>query len=169
MLGKYTYLQAALFVFGAIFCLIYPLALVWPSGWVWHEGAPYASQYYLMIIGVYFTLGVFLMRAARNPAAHRSLIGFTRAVSDPLASDQPLWILVLPRFPSRRVSPPGSKTLYLVERGPCRDHGGAGDRRSDAWRPSAGRCPGAAAGCGCAGPVDAECRREGCGRVIPAR
>jgi len=35
----------------------------------------------------------------------------TRAVSDPLASDQPLWILVLPRFPSRRVSPPGSKTL----------------------------------------------------------
>ncbi len=77
MLGKYTSLQAALFVFGAIFCLIYPLAIIWPSGWAWHEGAPYASQYYLMIVGVYFTLGVFLMRAAHNPAAHRSLIGFT--------------------------------------------------------------------------------------------
>jgi hypothetical protein len=77
MLGKYTYLQAALFVFGAIFCLVYPLALVWPSGWAWHEGAPYASQYYMMIVGVYFTLGVFLIRAAGNPAAHRSLIQFT--------------------------------------------------------------------------------------------
>ena len=77
MLGKYTYLQAALFVFGAIFCLIYPLALVWPSGWAWHEGAPYASQYYMMIVGVYFTLGVFLIRAAGNPAAHGSLIQFT--------------------------------------------------------------------------------------------
>jgi uncharacterized membrane protein len=77
MLGKYTYLQAALFVFGAIFCLVYPLALVWPSGWMWHEGAPYASQYYMMIVGVYFTLGVFLIRAAVDPAAHRSLIQFT--------------------------------------------------------------------------------------------
>lgn len=77
MLGKYTYLQAALFVFGAIFCLIYPLALVWPSGWAWHEGAPYTSQYYMMIVGVYFTLGVFLIRAARDPAANRSLIQFT--------------------------------------------------------------------------------------------
>jgi len=77
MLGKYTYMQAALFVFGAIFCLVYPLALVWPSGWAWHEGAPYASQYYMMIVGVYFTLGVFLIRAAGNPGAHRSLIQFT--------------------------------------------------------------------------------------------
>lgn len=77
MLGKYTYLQAALFVFGVIFCLIYPLALIWPSGWAWHEGAPYSSQYYMMIVGVYFTLGVFLIRAAGNPAANRSLIQFT--------------------------------------------------------------------------------------------
>ncbi len=77
MLGKYTYLQAALFVFGAIFCLVYPLAIIWPSGWAWHEGAPYSSQYYMMIVGVYFTLGVFLIRAAGNPAANRSLIQFT--------------------------------------------------------------------------------------------
>ncbi len=77
MLGKYTYLQAALFVFGVIFCLIYPLALIWPSGWAWHDGAPYSSQYYMMIVGVYFTLGVFLIRAAGNPAANRSLIQFT--------------------------------------------------------------------------------------------
>ena len=77
MLGKYSYLQVALLVFGAIFCLIYPLGLVWPAGWKWHEGAPYASQYYMMIVGVYATLGIFLIRAAGNPSAHRSLIQFT--------------------------------------------------------------------------------------------
>ena len=77
MLGKYTYLQAALFVFGVVFCLIYPLALVWPAGWAWHEGAPFSNNYYAMIVGVYATLGIFLIRAASNPAANRSLIQFT--------------------------------------------------------------------------------------------
>jgi hypothetical protein len=77
MIGKYSYLQAALFAFGAIFCLIYPLALVWPAGWMWHEGAPFDSQYYAMIVGVYATLGVFLIRAAAKPTNHRSLIQFT--------------------------------------------------------------------------------------------
>ena len=31
----------------------------------------------MMIVGVYATLGVFLILAARNPAANRSLIWFT--------------------------------------------------------------------------------------------
>ncbi len=31
----------------------------------------------MMIVGVYATLGVFLVRAARDPAANRSLILFT--------------------------------------------------------------------------------------------
>jgi len=30
-----------------------------------------------MILGVYATLGVFLLLASRNPSANRSLIGFT--------------------------------------------------------------------------------------------
>ncbi len=77
MIGRFSLLQIALVLFGAVFCLIYPLAIVWPSGWVWHEGAPASSQYYMMIVGVYATLGIFLIRAARNPAAHRSLIWFT--------------------------------------------------------------------------------------------
>ena len=34
-----------------------------------------------------------------------------RAVSDPIASDQPLKLVDLTRFPSRRVIPPGLKTL----------------------------------------------------------
>src|SRR5262249_59887950 len=69
--------KLALAVFGAIFLLVYPLAVVWPSGWAWHAGAPYESQYFMMIVGVYATLGVFLLIASRNPQAHRSLIWFT--------------------------------------------------------------------------------------------
>jgi hypothetical protein len=70
-------LKYALVVFGIIFCLIYPLAIFWPSGWAWHAGAPYESDYFMMIVGVYATLGVFLILASRNPAANRSLINFT--------------------------------------------------------------------------------------------
>ncbi len=77
MPSAYKLLQLALSVFGAVFLLVYPLAVVWPSGWVWHSGAPYESNYYLMIVGVYATLGIFLLNAARNPAANLSLIWFT--------------------------------------------------------------------------------------------
>jgi hypothetical protein len=70
-------LQIALAAIGAAFLLIYPLAIVWPSGWAWHAGAPYESQYFMMIVAVYITLGVFLLNASRNPLAHRSLIWFT--------------------------------------------------------------------------------------------
>ena len=74
-------LSAALIVFGAAFCLIYPLAMFWPSGWAWHEGSPAASDYFMMIVGVYATLGIFMIMAARNPAAHASLIWFVVASS----------------------------------------------------------------------------------------
>jgi hypothetical protein len=77
MIHPHRLLQAALVLFGAVCCLLYPLAIVWPSGWAWHEGLPAASDYFMMIVGVYATLGVFLIRAARDPAAHRSLIWFT--------------------------------------------------------------------------------------------
>ena len=70
-------LSLALVVFGVIFCLIYPLAMVWPSGWAWHAGAPHSNDYYMMIVGVYATLGIFLIRASSNPAANASLIWFT--------------------------------------------------------------------------------------------
>jgi len=70
-------LRIALVVFGAIMVLLYPIALFWPSGWAWHHGPPHESQYFMMIVGVYATLGVFLINAARNPAANVSLIWFT--------------------------------------------------------------------------------------------
>jgi hypothetical protein len=70
-------LQIALILFGVTFCLVYPLAIFWPSGWAWHSGPPADSEYFMMIVGVYATLGVFLILAARDPLAHRSLILFT--------------------------------------------------------------------------------------------
>jgi hypothetical protein len=77
MPSAYKLLQLALAVFGAIFLLVYPLSLVWPSGWAWHSGAPQASDYFMMIVGLYATLGIFLLNAARNPQANLSLIWFT--------------------------------------------------------------------------------------------
>src|SRR5512143_1354200 len=77
MTTPYKLLQLALAVFGVVALLLYPLAVVWPSGWAWHSGAPYESQYFMMIVGIYVTLGVFLINAARNPQAHLSLIWFT--------------------------------------------------------------------------------------------
>ncbi|MGO9157381.1 DUF6632 domain-containing protein [Mycobacterium sp.] len=77
MPSAYRLLQLALAVFGVVMLLLYPLALVWPAGFLWHHGAPYESDYFMMIVGVYATLGVFLLNAARNPAANLSLIWFT--------------------------------------------------------------------------------------------
>jgi hypothetical protein len=76
-MSRLKLLQIALFVFGVAFCLVYPLAIIWPSGWAWHEGPPTASNYFMMIVGIYATLGIFLIRASRDPIAHRSLIDFT--------------------------------------------------------------------------------------------
>jgi hypothetical protein len=68
-------LKVALITFGLIFFTIYPLGLVWPSGWLWHGGH---GQYYLqMICGIYAVLGAYLIAAASNPSEHRSLISFT--------------------------------------------------------------------------------------------
>ncbi len=67
-------LRIALVALGIVCLLIYPLMQLWPSGWSWHEGY---SDYPLMIAGVYVTLGVFLIRAARDPLANLSLIWFT--------------------------------------------------------------------------------------------
>lgn len=69
------YLRIALLLVGLIFIFgIYPLTIVWPSGWSWNSGQ---SEYLQMILGIYATLGVFLLIASRNPLAHRSLIWFT--------------------------------------------------------------------------------------------
>jgi len=72
---KEKFLKMALRLFGVVFLLVYPLSIVWPSGWVWHGGE--GVYYFQMIVGVYAVLGIFLILAANNPREHRSLISFT--------------------------------------------------------------------------------------------
>jgi len=71
---RLLYLRIALIVIGLMCFALYPLGLVWPSGWTWGHGH---SHYLMMIIGVYATLGVFLLLAARDPDAHKDIIWFT--------------------------------------------------------------------------------------------
>src|SRR5271165_6575812 len=60
-------LKVVLVVVGLIFCaLVYPLT-------VFGRQAPTLA----MMLSVYVTLGIFLLLAARNPSANRSLIAFT--------------------------------------------------------------------------------------------
>jgi len=69
-------LKIILVLVGLIFLLgVYPLMMyLWPSGWRWQPNQP---EYEQMILGVYATLGIFLLIASRNPSANRSLIAFT--------------------------------------------------------------------------------------------
>jgi hypothetical protein len=72
---RIKYLPSALLMVGLIFVVgIYPLTILWPSGWSWHTGQ---SHYLQMILGIYATLGAFLLVASRKPLAHLSLIWFT--------------------------------------------------------------------------------------------
>ena len=73
--ARVRYLRIALLAVGVIFIAgIYPLTIVWPSGWSWHTGH---SDYLQMILGLYATLGVFLLLASRKPLANLSLVWFT--------------------------------------------------------------------------------------------
>ena len=68
-------LRPVLRVFGLIFIFGIPLLnRIWPSGWAW---VPEQPAYLHMIWGIYATLGVFLLFAARDPARNLSLIWFT--------------------------------------------------------------------------------------------
>ena len=73
--NRLLFLRIALIAVGLTFIFgIYGLSLVWPSGWTWGHGH---SHYLPMILGVYATLGVFLLIAARDPYPYKSIIWFT--------------------------------------------------------------------------------------------
>jgi len=72
---RVRWLRIVLIVVGLISIFgIYPLTVLWPSGWTWGEGH---SHYLAMILGIYATLGVFLLIAARDPLGCASLMWFT--------------------------------------------------------------------------------------------
>jgi hypothetical protein len=108
--NRLLYLRVALVAFGLAFIFaLYLLGIVWPSGWAWGHGHSY---HLTMLLGVYATLGVFLIIASRDPLAHKSLIWFTiwssvvhagimavQALSDPaehghLVGDVPVLVVV---------------------------------------------------------------------------
>jgi hypothetical protein len=66
-MGRERVLKVVLVMVGLIFCaLLYPLTLFWKQ-------APALA----MMLSLYVTLGVFLLLAARDTSANRSLIAFT--------------------------------------------------------------------------------------------
>jgi hypothetical protein len=73
---RIKYLRVVLIVLGIFFVIgVYPMMnWIWPDGWGWE---PRQHEYEQMIMGIYATLGVFLLLASRNPLAHKSLIWFT--------------------------------------------------------------------------------------------
>ncbi len=74
--AKLKYLKIVLVVLGVFFIFgVYAMMMfIWPDGWGW---TPRQYEYEQMIMGIYATLGVFLIIAAKNPLEHRSLIWFT--------------------------------------------------------------------------------------------
>ena len=74
--SKSAYLKVALVAVGISFIVGIPALMMWifPSGFGW---TPHQPEYEQMIMGMYVTLGVFLVRAAKDPIADASLIWFT--------------------------------------------------------------------------------------------
>ena len=67
-------LRVALVTVGVVALVgVYPLMLWWPAGFRWQPPQP---EYDQMIVAIYATLGLFLLRAARHPLRHLSLIWF---------------------------------------------------------------------------------------------
>jgi hypothetical protein len=71
---RLKYLKIALYAIGVTFLVGVPLLMtIWPEGFGWD---PAQSEYEQMIMGIYVTLGVFLILAAKDPLSNRSLIWF---------------------------------------------------------------------------------------------
>lgn len=67
-------LHPVLVICGIGMLAINPLGLLWPAAWSWGEAGFHYAE---MLFAVYAALGICLIRAARHPPAHRSLIDFT--------------------------------------------------------------------------------------------
>lgn len=68
-------LRIALVAVGIVFVAgVYPLIHLWQAGFRWQPEQP---EYEQMIAVIYAVLGIFLIRASRDPFNHLSLIWFT--------------------------------------------------------------------------------------------
>ncbi len=105
-------LRVALLLIGITFIIgVYPLTQLWPAGWAWTPSQP---EYLQMILVIYATLGVFLIRAARDPLNHLSLIWFTVWSSVAHALVMAFHAL---RDPSERGHLPGDVLVLLLVAG----------------------------------------------------
>jgi len=105
-------LKVVLVLVGLLFLAgVYPLTM-----FLWHPNQSEAAL--TMMLGVYFTLGIFVLLAARNPSANRSLIAFTAWSS-----------LVSRRYHGGAVIPDGERTRTSAgRRGFVRYHRCSPDR-----------------------------------------
>ena len=72
--NRMSVLRVSLVLLGVVCLALGPLMLVWPTGWRW---TPHQAHYEQMMVGIYFTLGIFLIRASKDPLQHLSFIWFT--------------------------------------------------------------------------------------------
>jgi len=73
-MSNLSILQNTLRVFGVAFIFIIPMMKLDPlGGWAWTPGQ---WEYELMIQGVYMTLGVMMLFAAKDPVAHSMFVWF---------------------------------------------------------------------------------------------
>lgn len=74
-MNRQQLLRYALITFGIVFTIgLLPMTILFPGGWMWE---PRQTEYEQMILAIYAVLGIFLLRAAKEPSAHASLISFT--------------------------------------------------------------------------------------------
>jgi hypothetical protein len=71
---RLKWLRVVLVLSGLLCLAFWPLTVVWPAGWSWHPRGSHSEH---MIVVLYVVLGIFLLRAVRDPLRHRSLIWFT--------------------------------------------------------------------------------------------
>lgn len=73
---RLRWLGVALYAFGAVMLVGLPILMgfLWRDGFAWEPAQP---EYEMMMMGIYMTLGVFLILAARDPLSNRGLIWFT--------------------------------------------------------------------------------------------
>ena len=73
-MDKQKWLRFALLTFGIVFTVgLLPMTMLFPDSWMWD---PRQKEYEQMILAFYAVLGIFLLRAAKRPSAHASLISF---------------------------------------------------------------------------------------------